>query len=97
MDEVELSLKGALYLDSFCTSGSKVYICSKNSLAQEGWDFGMSGSFSIPFDPSTERPYLDFIGGNKWQTENPSWIKDIVTGKEIFQLAGIYAKPNDVQ
>ena len=97
VDKVELSLKGALYLDSFCTNGSKAYVCSKNSSAQEGWDFGMSGSFPIPFDPSTERPYLDFIGGNKWQTDNPSWIKDIVTGKEIFQLAGIYPKPNDIQ
>jgi len=76
---------------------SKVWIHTKDSSAQEGWDFGISGSPSLPFDPSTGRPHLDFIGGTVWQTDGPSWVKDVATGKGVFQMSGRYAKPNDVQ
>ena len=95
--EVEVGLEGELYLDSLCIYSSRVRIHSKDSLAQEGWDFGTSGSSPIPFDPSTERPHLEFIGGTSWQTDGPSWIKNTVTGKGVFQLSGEYAKPIDVQ
>ena len=97
VDKVELGLGGELYLDSLCIEGSRVYIHSKDSSAQEGWNFGILGSSPAPFNPSTGRPHLDFVGGARWQTENPPWIKDTATGKAVFQLGGIYVKPNDVQ
>ena len=97
MGEVKLSLEGALYLDSLYTDSLRVWIHSISSLAQEGYDFGISGSSPIPFYPSTGKPHLDFIGGTKWQTDGPCWIKDTVTGKKVFQLSGRNAKPNDVQ
>jgi len=95
--EVKLGLGGILCLDSLCTDNSRVWIYAQNSLAQEGWDFGIQSSSPVPFDPSTGRPHLDLIGGALWQTKGPSWIKDTVTGKNVFQLSGRYAKPYDVQ
>jgi len=91
---VELGLEGRPYLDSLYIDSSKVWIHFEGSSAQEGWDFGAS---PVPFDPSTGRPHLDFIGHTGWQTDGPSWIKDTGTGKRVFQLGGRYAKPNDVQ
>ena len=95
--EVKLELKGTPYLDSLYIDSSRVCVHYIDSPAQEGWDFGISGPSSVPFDPSTGRPHLDFIGGASWQTDGPCWIKNTVTGKEVFRLHGIYAKPRDVQ
>ena len=95
--EIRLGLGGVPYLDSLCTYSPRIWIHSLRSLAQEGWDFGTSGSAPVPFDPSTGRPHLDFIGGAKWQTNSPSWIKDTNTGSRVFQLSGEYTTPNDVQ
>ena len=97
IDKVELELEGTVYLDSLCTDSSRVWVHTQDSLTQEGWDFGTPGSCPTPFDPSAGRPTLDFIGGTRQQTDSPSWIKDTITGKKVFQLAGNYAKPNDVQ
>ena len=97
MDEVKLRLGQKPYLDPLCIDSSRVWIHSSNSPAQEGWDFEASDSSPIPFDPSTGRPCLDFIGGASWQTGSPSWIMDTVTGKEVFQLSGEYVDPVDVQ
>ena len=96
--EMRLGLEGEPYLDSLCIGSSRVCVKYIDSSAQEGWDFGVSGSSPVPFDPSTGRPHLDFIGGAVWQTISPSWIKDTITGKEVFQLSGgIYRNPTDVQ
>jgi len=95
--KVELVLEGVLYLDPLCTDSSRVWICSSHSSAQVGWEFGDPGSSPIQFDPSTERPHLDFIGGHLLQSTSVFWIKDTATGREVFQLRGRYAKPNDVQ
>ena len=95
--EVELGLGREPYLDSLCIDSSRVRIHSRNSSAQEGWDFGISGSSPVQFDPSTGRPHLDLVGGPYWQTSDSCWIKDTITGKEVFQLSGRYAKPDDVQ
>jgi len=91
--QVGLQLGGAPYLDSLYTESSRVQIHYKGSSFQEGWDFGTLA----PFDPSTGRPHLDFIGGTRWQTDGPSQIKDTATGKKVFQLSGRYARPNDVR
>ena len=95
--EVEVGLGGQLYLDPLCTDSSRVWVHSEDTSIQKGWDFGVSGSSPIPFDPSTGRPHLDFISGAPWRTDGPSWIKDTITGKEVFQLSGNYAESNDVQ
>ena len=94
---VEVGLEEILYLDSLCIDGSRVQVCSEDSSAKEGWDFGIPDSSPVPFDPSIERPCLEFISGNSWQSTGVCWIKDTVTGKEVFRLNGEYAKPIDVQ
>ena len=91
---VELGFEEKPYLDPLYTEGSKVWICFQNSSAQEGWEIGTSPA---QFDPSTGRPHLDFIGGPHWEIDGPSWIKDTVSGKKVFQLSGRYAKPWVVQ
>jgi len=96
MGEVKLGLEDP-YLDSLCIDSPRVTVHSRISSDQEGWDFGASGTSPVPFDPSTGRPHLDFIGGSAWQTDGPSWIKDTFTGKKVFQLSGEYEKPRDVQ
>ena len=93
--EVELETK--LYLDPLCIDSSAVWLQSRGLSIRMGWDFGISGSHPVPLNLSTGRPHLDLIGGALWQTWNPTWIKDTVTGKEVFQLTGVYARPCDVQ
>ena len=95
--EILLDLEGDLYLDSLCTYSPRIWIHSKDSPAQEGWDLGNPGSSPVLFDPSTSRPHLDFVGGTKTQVNNPSWIKDTIAGRRVFQLSGEYASPNDIQ
>ena len=95
--EIKLDMERRLYLDSLCTSSPRIWIHSKDSPTQEGWDLGNTGSSPVSFDPSTGRPHLDFIGGTWWQTGKQSWIKDTVTGRRIFQLSGEYARPHDIQ
>ena len=95
--EGKVELGGTHYLDSLWMDNSKVWILSEDPLAQEGWDFGGSCSSPIQFDPSTGRPHLNCINGNSQWANSPCWIKDTVTGRDVFQLSGGYVKPNDVQ
>jgi len=86
----EVKLEGELpYLDSLCTDSPRVWIGFGNSSAQEGWDFGVSGSSPVSFDPSTGRPRLNLT--------TPSWqnysMKDTVTGKRVFQFRGKHQQP----
>ena len=95
--EVELGLEQKWWLDPLQMDDSRIWIQLQNSSTQ-GWDFGISGSPPIQLsNVSTERPLLDFIGGTWWQTGGPSWIKDTVAGKEVFQLSGRYVNPGEVQ
>ena len=69
--------------------GSKIWVCFEDSSTQ-GWDFGILGSSPIQLSNIFPgRPHLDFT--------HPSMVKDTVTGKEVFQLVGRYAKPTEVQ
>jgi len=96
--EVNLGFDRTLCLDSLSIDSSKVWAqIGSSSSSKEGWDFGTLGSSPVPFDPSTGRPHLDFIGGAWWQTDGPSCIKNTMTGEEVFQLRGKYVKPSDVQ
>jgi WD40 repeat protein len=95
--EVEFELEQHPYLDPLQMDGSRIWIQLKDSSTQ-GWDFGISGSPPIQLpNVSTKRPLLDFIGGTLQQTKDPSWVKDVVTGKEVFRLSGRYARPKDVR
>ena len=97
MGEVELELEQGFYLDPLQMDDSRVWIRLKDSSIQ-GWDFGTSNSLPVPLsDKPKERPLLDFIGGTYQQTKDPSWIRNIVSGKEVFQLSGRYAGPVEIQ
>ena len=66
--------------------GSRVWPYCGNSQPQR-WDLGVSGSAPIPLSNELQdRPYLDLIKHTK--------IKDVTTGKVVFQLSGRYARPN---
>ena len=97
LGEVGLGLKEIPSQDSLCIDGSRAYIYYPGPLAQEGWDFGIADSSPVPFDPSSGRPYPNFIHRASWGTDGPPWIKDTATGKDIFKLRGRYANPGDVQ
>jgi len=92
----KVELEGDPYLDPLYTDHSRIWVCFKDSITQ-GWDFVIPGSSPILLsNTSPDRPHLNFIGGTRWDT-GPSVIKDTVTGKEVFQLVGRYAKPTDMQ
>jgi WD40 repeat protein len=96
-DVGEVKLEDESYLDLLRMGGSRVGVRFPNSLTL-GWDFGVSGSspVSLP-NTSSGGPHLDLIGGAYWWYNAPPWIKDAITGKEVFQLSGRYAAPRDVQ
>jgi WD40 repeat protein len=92
-----VELDDQLYVDLLRIDGSGICVRFSNSLRLR-WDFGVSGSSPVPLpNISSERSCLEFIGGASWRYEGPCWIKDMVTGKAIFQLAGRHASPCDVQ
>jgi len=85
------------FFDPLQTYGSRIWIRLKD-LSTQGWDFGILGSPPIQLlDVSMTRPLLDLICDTSWRTKGPCWIKDAVTGKEVFQLSGRYAEPVNVQ
>jgi WD40 repeat protein len=84
-------------LDPLHEKGSRIWITFKDSSTQ-GWDFGIPGSSPVPLSSaSSEGPRLHFIPGLSQWSNSPSRIEDTVTGKEVFQLPGRYARPNDVR
>ena len=85
-----------LYLDPLCVGGSRIWVCSKNSSTQ-GWDFGAASSSPILLSTiSLDKSHLNFIDGTREWNTGPSLIKNTVTGEEVFQLVGRYAKPAKV-
>jgi hypothetical protein len=85
------------YLDLFRMGGSRMGLCFPNSLTL-GWDFGISDSSPVPLpNQPSESPHLYFIGYSSRWYEGPYQVKDIVTGKEVFQLSDRYATPYVVQ
>ena len=101
--EVKLQLEEGLHLDPLQRDSSKIWIQLENSSLQ-GWDFGIQNSPVPLFDGPTERPLLDFIGGASWQTKDPLWIENTVTGEEVIvtgdgvvQLSGRYVGPKCIE
>jgi WD40 repeat protein len=66
-----VGLDGKHYLETLSIDISGVWIHSKGSSSQEGWDHGVSGSSPIPFHPSTGRPQLSFMGDALWHGGGP--------------------------
>ena len=94
--DVKLELEQDWYLDPLQMNNSRIWIRFKDSSTQ-GWDFGIPGFHPIPLSKgSIERPCLDFIRGS-WETKDPPWIKDTVTGKKVFHMPEEYAQPGEVQ
>jgi hypothetical protein len=95
--EVELELKKIWYLDSLQMDDSRIWIRLEDS-STHGWDFGILSSPPIHLsNVSTQSPLLDFIICSGWDAKGPFWVKDIVTGKEVFQLSGRYATPSSTR
>ena len=82
--------------DPFRMDGSKVLVRVKESV--QGLDFGVLGSNPTHFPVSSpDKPHLNFIDLSMWSKDSPVRIEDSVTGKEVFQLCGRYAKPSTTQ
>ena len=93
----EVRLKGEPSYHPLIVDGSRVWVHFEDSQTQ-GWDFGIPGSTPVPIStPPPERPHLEFIGDTERWGTGASRIKDMVTGKEFFQLHGRYARPTIVQ
>jgi WD40 repeat protein len=81
------------YLDLFRMGGSRMGLCFPNSLTL-GWDFGISDSSPVPLpNQPSERLHVYSVGYSSRWYEGPYQVKDIVTGKEVFQLSDRYATP----
>jgi len=83
---------GLEYGESLFVGGSSVWIYSPLE-EPLGWDFGTPGS---PPVQSFDMPLLHLDDTKLWDT-SLSRAKDTVTGNVVFQLAGRFAKPADVQ
>jgi len=88
---------GLNYFDPLRMDGSKVLVHSRKPSPQ-GWDFGIPGSTPIQFSGvSSSSPHLDFIDVRRWSSTSIVRVEDRLTGKEVFQLPGKYAKPSATQ
>ena len=74
--------------------GSKVWVGSETIRAQ-GWDFGIPGSSSIEL--SEKLPNKLYLNDTKLWEINMSRMKDIITGKVVFQLPERFGKLVHVQ
>jgi len=90
MGEVQLKFSGLKM--TLNVDGSRVWVHSTSS-EPLGWDFGIPGSSPIKLS-NTSLPYPN---NTKWWDVGQSRIKDIDTGKVVFQLAGRFANPVDSQ
>ena len=77
----------------FMMDGSRAWVCFEDSQTY-GWDFGAIDFSPIPLSVTPpNRPRLGFIDGTmEWPASLPR-IRDTVTGAEVFQLCGRYARP----
>ena len=87
--EVELEFSGPRR--SLSVDGSRVWVHSPVSETL-GWDFGTIGSPPIQLPNSTLLHH-----NNKHWDIGQSKLKDTISGKVVFQLAGRFAKPVDSQ
>jgi len=88
----EVTFEDQLLNKPLIVDGSRVW-AQTSGLSVQGWDFRTLGSTPIPLSdqpPEPSRPHLQFINGNKAQHIGLSWIKDTITGEEVYQLPKRY-------
>ena len=84
---------GTKRFDPLRMDGSKVLVRSGESSIQ-GWDFETPGSTPTQLPENFPgKPHLNLIDVTHWSEDSPVRIEDSITGKEVFQLCGRYAKP----
>ena len=94
--EVKLERSAAYHLDSLRMDNSKVLV-SLDILPVQGWDFGVPGSIPTQFSTDcSDMPHLNFTIAT-WLKDSLARIEDRITGQEVFQLCGQYAKPATTQ
>ena len=77
---------------SLVVDGSRVWVHFKD-FQTRGWDFGISGSAPILLSSlPPHKSHLEFINGLQLQSQDPSKVRDTITGKEVFQLCGRYSR-----
>ena len=91
----EVEFDSSPCVDPFYMDGSKILVHLEDSSIQ-GWDFGISGSPILLSNTLKDGPHLNLVGGTRWEA-GPVMIKNAITGQEVFQLVGRYAKPTEVQ
>ena len=77
---------------SLTVDRARVWVHSP-ALEPQGWDFGIPDSPPVQLS-SMSIPHLN---DTKWWDTHQSKIKDIITGKVVFQLGGRFSKPVDSQ
>ena len=95
----KVRLEGRLSDNPLTLDGSRVWVHFEDSQTQ-GWDFGILGSTPVPLSDIPPDPHslsLDFINGVRTCGAGPSRVKDTVTGKDVYQLTGRFAKPTITQ
>jgi len=75
------------------TDDSKVWVAEYAGI--QGWDFGIPGS--PPVGLSKDIPDMLYLNDTKVWEINKSRVKDIVTGKVVFQLPKRFGNPGYVQ
>jgi hypothetical protein len=91
--EVKLRTENEYIWKSLWIDGSRVRICSSRvHQPRRGGTLGFQALLLSHLTPSTGRPCLDLIGGMYSGLTGSVRIKDIITGKVVFQLSGRYAK-----
>jgi len=78
------------YGSSLGVDGSRIWVHSPQS-EPLGWDFGITNSSPVQLS----NIHLLHPGSTKLWDVGQSRVKDTVTGKVLFQLAGRFAKPSD--
>ena len=91
------------YLDPLHADGSRVWVCFWDSSTKgwdsltKGWDFGILDSSPIQLSGAySNRLHLNFIWP-MFPPAGPPRIGGAVTGTNVFQLVGRYAKPRDAR
>jgi hypothetical protein len=91
----QVALEYLLWEYSLTVDGSSVWVQSDPS-DPCGWDFSIPGSSPVRLsDVPLSRPHLSSTPATPQKNPGQTKIRDIITGKEVLQLPGIFAKPVD--